>query len=400
MRARARRLRAGAAVAAVLAAVAAPAAADGPRTVQVRPAEAFRRVAAFDAAGEAVGTGSAVAIAPGRYLTACHVLAGADGIELRGTTGAMHPARLAGAVRSADVCLLHLADESGPGISRADTSPAVGERLRVIGTVASGQTAMLDLRVRARVTVARVPLVLVDEAIPPGFSGAVGLSDAGRIAALAVGRWPWVGLGVLVDLTATPRMLDRVTPATTSRGLRTTPPFLDLNRHGVAIALAALDSGVADIPETGTGVRAGPWRIGSDAGVCTLHAQSADGATRVYLRLLRRNGDVAVTVEARHGPLALAQASARLSLQVLPQGDTVRLTAQRLDRAAVNGAAAWNARWRAAGDAVRDLLAALPTARALVFTNQTGRDVAVLDVAADGFARALVDACLQAAPDR
>jgi hypothetical protein len=35
-----------------------------------------------------------------------------------------------------------------------------------------------------------------------------------------------------------------------------------------------------------------------------------------------------------------------------------------------------------------------------VFTNQTGRDVAVLDVAADGFARALVDACLQAAPDR
>jgi hypothetical protein len=374
--------------------------ADGPRTVEVRPAEAFRRVAAFDAAGEAVGTGSAVAIAPGRYLTACHVLSGADRIELRGKTGAMHPARLAGAVRSADVCLLYPADETGPGVSRADMSSAVGERLRVVGTVASGQTAMLDLRVRARVTVAGVPLVLVDEAIPPGFSGAVGLNDAGRIASLAVGRWPWVGLGVLVDLTATPRILDRVTTATHPRGLPSTPPFLNLDRHGVGIALAALDSGVADIPETGTGVRAGPWRIGSHDGVCTLHAQSADGATRVYLRLLRSNGDVAVTVEARHGPLELAQASARLTLQILPQGETIRLKAERLDRAAVNGAAAWNARWRAADDGVRDLLAALPTARALVFTSQTGADLAVLDVASQGFARTLVDACVQAAPVR
>jgi hypothetical protein len=377
--------------------------------VRVAPAAAFPRLTVEDTGGRPLASGSSVAIAPRHLLTACHVLAGAPpGLPIRltappaaGTPPAVEEGRLVEARPEADLCVVETATDH-PAIGRRGAPVAVGETLRLIGTPATPQPVVAVGTVRATVAVAGVPLLLTDAPVPPGMSGAGGFDGDGHLVAVATGRWPWTGtaeaVGVLVDLTRLP-----AAPAAAADGLpplAAAPPFLTPERHGGAILLALVRSGLARLGGPPATRRLGPWWLTVEEAACRLHLQGEDGATRLYLRLSEEAAAVTVEAEVRHGPLPLARAGAALTAQVLPGGETAGLTAWRLDRLEPT-ADAWGGRWRGGGAAAERLFGGLVDGGgggadgAVVLGGPPGGDLAVLDAPAAGLGPALLGACLK-----
>jgi len=361
----------------VLMAAAPAGAGDLTRGVTLRPAAGFTHIQARNAAGALVNAGTAVAVTPDRLATACHILAGASrlttgrGQELEHVT--QHP--------KADLCLLRpISDMSLVPVTRRPERLAPGQAIRIVGqptahTETQIQTAATEAvaeagtnegsatrsqgRVHGLAHVAGVPLILTDAPLPRGLSGGAVIDERGRLAGLAVGRWPWAGLSVAVDLT-------RLDPppkgaASPISGIETLPPFLDADRNWPEIlaALWRLQPPASEIHPAQA--RLGPWFVTRHPPGCALRRRGR----QIDLSLAIRPGAVRARLSVPRVPLT--RAGAPLTVRLLPADSAFRFAALRLNRqGGPDTAPLWTAQWRLTGPRARAFLAALPRAEGLV----------------------------------
>ena len=324
---------------------------------RIEPAAGFAAVRALDADGAVLRTGTALAIAPGSMLTACHVLAGAARVVLvrGGRATAVTPGR---ELPSHDLCLLGTPGELPLSPLRRRTARTeVGEAVRFVGLSADGAWAVSRGTVRGRVTIAGVALIASDAGLRDGMSGGGLFDERGLLLGFASARGPWPGQSFAVDLTALSAM-GRDVPDGWPGAARATPPFARLPLVWPDLVLVRLAA--AGVPSGTSHKLSGDWLYARGDGRCEVHAPR-QGATRFLFRLSA--GGVAAEVTADAVPAGLALAP--LVVTILPGGRAFRLPAQAVARAGRgDDPAPWHVTWRL--DDAASLFRALPAAEALV----------------------------------
>jgi S1-C subfamily serine protease len=163
--------------------------------------------------------GSGVHIGNGLFLTAAHVVQGAEPIRLKTDRGWTVPAERLCANADYDAALLRVAGLKG--IAAAPLSclaPAVGDAIHIVGNPANMEFVRTYGRIASTMAVHgpwRAAMV-VDITILPGMSGAPVFDEAQQIAGLAVGVWEQgtfarapTGLGYIVPGAAICPLLAR-----------------------------------------------------------------------------------------------------------------------------------------------------------------------------------------------
>ncbi|MGQ0663500.1 MAG: S1 family peptidase [Pseudomonadota bacterium] len=362
--------------------------------VRIAPADGFARVLAVDAAGATVGHGSAVAVAPGRLLTACHVVAGAAQVVIVREDGY----RLASPERAApalDLCLLSVGRDTTltPLTRRAGgvgADPLVaGAPVTLVGFGPDGGVIVSRGRFAGGGVVAGSALLLADAALPAGMSGG-GLFDGdGRLIGLAIGRDPVSGQALAVDLRrleAVALARARAWPPASARA----PAFLDVGRVWPDLALLHLS-----LAARGTADRSlanGEWIFARAGATCEVHARrSGPGAPALKLRLAAGPDGPSVTLDVVADGIPAWRAMASLEVALLPGGASFALPPVALRRAGEDTTAdVWQVEWRLA-DAVA-LLRALPASQGLI-ASHAGSDLLAIETDAFELWRNLREVC-------
>ncbi|MBI3706896.1 MAG: trypsin-like peptidase domain-containing protein [Proteobacteria bacterium] len=348
--------------------------------VRIEPADGFARIRAVDQAGQITGSGSAVAIMSGLFLSACHVVAGASQVVVVGADGyrLLEPA---GAALHLDLCLLSVA--SGTPMTTLTRRAMDGSlepvspkaEIRFVGLPNDSGFTVSRGHLVGRGIVADAPLLLTDAPLKDGMSGGGLFDTEGRLVGIAVGRNPISGHGVGIDLAQiTAIRFERIArwPAADAR----MPPFFDIGRVWPDYVMALATSG--PVPAAGGVSRSvGNWLYARQDRACEIHARrEAIGRARLALRIDRAAEGVRVSLDVGANDIPERLALSGLAVTLLPREDSFVLRAQTLRRSS-GPSDLWDVEWQLADAAA--FLRALPRSEGLI-ASLAGTDIMAVEI--------------------
>ncbi len=273
--------------------------------------------------------GSAVAVAPGEFITESRLLAGARDVTLHTASGHRAPARVVGIDAMIGVALL-AADlpEVPPVVERTGDRPRLGESLSAVGFPArrtprslSSTSGVLSAPHRGEIGIHPVEdYVQTDAALPAGFAGAAMVDAQGRLVGLCADQIE-AGIGLSIPVAWVDRALAWIRggrPARAWIGLHTAVADADLRRlYGLPPeARRVVDVVFPDSPAAKAGMKRGD-------GLLAIQGEEAGGLAQLHLKLMdARLGDTwAVELSRRQErlklPVTLAARPERPSLTAL-----------------------------------------------------------------------------------
>lgn len=136
-----------------------------------------------DGCGPRTELGTGTVIADGLVVTAAHVVAGADRVDLVDATGETKPAEVVWFDPDLDIAALRSSADVGPGATLRDETARAGERGVIAVVAGDGSVAVMDVEVVQRVTIRTTdihgddpverPGLRIDADVAPGDSGAM-----------------------------------------------------------------------------------------------------------------------------------------------------------------------------------------------------------------------------------
>lgn len=155
-----------------------------PETIFERASASVVTVYAANRAGEVFSQGSGVVVQPGRVLTNCHVLKGADFVGLK-SRGATLTADLVEVKLAWDLCLLHAPLLTAPALARASTLDLrIGQRVFAIGAPLGLELTFTEGLVSGLRKQGAYALIQTSAAVSPGSSGGALLASDGRLVGI------------------------------------------------------------------------------------------------------------------------------------------------------------------------------------------------------------------------